>query len=73
MQLTKINNLYVYLFRKMDSIELFMYSIKNASIDTLGFLFIYVNMFTGISHAFTALVALKFSMILKWNLLGNSA
>ena len=57
----------------MDSIELFMYSIKNASIDTLGFLFIQVNIFTEISHAFTALLALKFSMILKWNLLGNSA
>ena len=54
MQLTKINNSYVYLFRKMDSIELFMYSIKNASIDTLGFLFIYVNVFTEISHALIA-------------------
>ena len=73
MQLTKINDLYVYLFRKMDGIELFMYSIKNASIDTLGFLFVYVNIFTEISNAFTALLVLKFSMIRKWNLVGNSA
>ena len=54
MQLTKINNIYVYLFRKMDSIELFMYSTKNASIDTLGFLFIHVNVFKEISYAFIA-------------------
>ena len=52
MQLTKINNLYVYLFRKMDSIELFMYFIEHVSVDTLGFLFINVNIFAEISHAF---------------------